>query len=592
MPHKKKHKKKSPTQKKDIKENKKNKEIKEKIKTPKKAASIFPKVGLIIFGLFLLLMTGIFMYFKLTRPQSIAELLPANQTVGFVEVTINPNNSQVSEATELLAKYSIYSIDKMEKMLKEKFQLDFSKDIEPWIGRRISFAVLAKDSSPYINFIPVAFLETRDKTKTIDFLKTLALKQGNDSFKETFYKKTPIYKYTLSHDLHFTFINNYLVFSSGEEGVKLIIDAQHSPTPKISSTKNFYKVRDNLPSNHIAFAYSNFELALKSLNHNPKLLKEKMQQLKAFNPYLKLFKAIGFVLVADKPSLKIQQFALLNTDFLSGDGFIKSEKKYNPILPELVEKNIVFYSGGQDLTQQLQRLMEIFKTNQNTDTAVFEGALRNEIARFFGKNINLEEHIYPLLKGEYALVQGVSEKQPDIKLLLELKDSEKDKSRFEALMKNFQKVSAVFAPQEVEIELPDGTKATELVANQEAISADTKIYKGYEIKSINMGEKPWGVHYVVIDHKGKTIAIIASQLESIKKSINAAKEDHDNLTKSSIYSEEVLKQLSYADEISFANIQYFQLKKIRKYLEPFAETVISKNYFTDGISTIYSFRVR
>lgn len=568
-----------------------------KTKTIKKFNfALVSKTFLLLGALFLLIVMVYFLYNKFTRPQSISEILPADTTLGYLELNIDTSTSQLEELNTIFSKYTAYKPDTLKKQLESALQISLETDIQPWIGRRVSMAVMTEKNGSYIRYLPVGFIEVTDKEATLEFLRNQSLKQ-EDELKEHFYQKTPYFQFPSSYNLNFTFINNYLVFSNYDSAIKSLIDAQFNSSKKIIATQEFHKIRNNTPQTNIAFAYVNVKHTLQALSRNPSLLRSKTRELQNFSPYINLFNSIGFAVVADEPNLRIQQFAYLDKDKFPEQQFISTEQQFSRDLAPFIEKNIALYAGGQNMTDQIKNTFEILKANTSTGSIVFEGVLYNEVARFFGSEISLEQHIYPLLRGEYAFVIGVSENKPDIKLLLELTEPEKDISRFNSALENFRKVSALFTPKVVERELPDGTIAQEIVANEDAIVSETDNYAGQTINSLQMGEQPWGVHYSIIETEEKTIAVIASQKESIIATIDTLEAESENFTDSELFSKIARRQLPHAQEAIMANLHFLGLNSddlegtmLGAYLEPFNKFVMTKNYFDDGISTIYTFK--
>src|SRR5438105_774799 len=63
---------------------------------------------LMLVGLFALVFIGIFLFHKIFRPQPLAQLLPADSTVGLVELNIDSGSSQPKQFFELLKNYPVY----------------------------------------------------------------------------------------------------------------------------------------------------------------------------------------------------------------------------------------------------------------------------------------------------------------------------------------------------------------------------------------------------------------------------------------------------------------------------------------------------
>lgn len=541
------------------------------------------------FATILLVLIGFFLYHKFTQPQSIAEILPAEKTIGFLEINIDPMDSQTQQAFKQLKKTPQYQeIETKVKAISLLQNIDLVADLAPWIGRRAGIALFKDNAGINVQVTPLLFIENRSQPETLKFMKSLAI-NADDTLNEKTHQKHQVYNFTLGQTVHFTFINNYLVIGRTEKDIHTIIESQFSPEPKIASTSQFHRVRNNLPSTNFAFAYSNFDNTREALSKNSKLIKLKLQELKSAFPYLSLIDGVGVVAVAEENKISLQYFNALDPQELNGQELISTDITYRPHLTKFIEKDIAFFAGGRDLATQIQVVTEILR--QEKTPSNFENDINNLFQRLFGAEVSLTQDIFPLLDAEVAFSQGISDEFNDFKFIIELNEPTADKAKFRKAVAAFKKIAARFVTKKVERILPDGTQTMELVANPEAVEVFQTPYSGYNIESIKMGDNPWGVHFVFIKHQGQEVAIISSKLDSIKKTIDLIKNQAPSLNENPLYINEVTRFISHADALVFFNFKVYNLEEISPYLAPLRSAIISSNIFADGVSTIYTFNL-
>lgn len=546
---------------------------------------------LMLIGIFALSFIGYFLFGKMFQAQSIAELLPED-TVGILEINIDGASSQTKKFISLLGKYPAYSQEGLIQLVNLLLPIDYKNDLEPWLGRRIGMAIIGgKSQDQGIN--RVYFIESRDREKAIEFLKNRAA--DRDDFTSTDYNGHTIYSYKVSQMFHGTFLNDYLVIGENAEIIKQLIDHTIGSELRLSDNADYRKVANNLPQGALIFGYVNIEKLFDVLSKDPKFAAEKGQDLMAFKTFIHLFKAEGVTIFAEEKRLAMQTFTALNKEALDGQNFITFNEKYQGELLNLANEETVLFAGGHDITKELNRIQEIFTSSTGTSSLIFEGLLEAQKFQYFGKDISMNEDIYPLLSGEYLFTVENSFEKPIITLFLELKDKNKDTQRLEKVMAEFIKTSGFFTPHVQEVTLPDGTKGQEIVAVAEKIERSEEKYNDANITLLRIGNTGWSIAYTIIDD----VAIFSTNKESLTKIIDRKEGTIEtNLRTTPFFNENIQPVLRTADEIMNVKLgavtQFFGLNEdsiLSNYFVPFANLTITKNYFEDGISTIYLIEV-
>ena len=531
---------------------------------------------------------GSFLFGKFFRPQSLAELLPADETLAFVEINVDGSDSQTGQFYDLLKRYPVYQAENVIKLINYLIPVDYRTNIEPWLGRRMGAAVIKIENKMDFAF----FVESRDQNKTLEILKKQAMEKFNDELVTSDRNGINVYSYKFSHSLNFIFLNNYLVASSNDKILDKLIESYVKNSAKVSADSDFQKVSNNLPHGGLAFAFVNLNKYYDAMGSDPAFVAQKGRYFSALKPFLSMFKAEGLSVFSEKDKFVAQTFTSINGDSpqTQNGNYITFDKKYQGKLLDFANEVPVFVAGGQDLTRELNRMEEIFKSGANASSMIFNGLLEAQKQKYFGNEISLKTDIYPLLKGEYLFSIDNSFEKPVINLMLTLSDKINDPSRLDKLITAFVKSGGVFSTHLKSVTLPDGTIGQELVSTPEQITRSQESYRGADLTTLKLGETNISIFSAVIDDK----FIVSTDKNSIVKIIDRVSSKTLGLAGTENFTKNFKPLLTTADEIfnlrlgaltSLLGLDQNQL--IQPYLLPFVDLTLAKNYFTDGISTIY-----
>ncbi len=574
------------------------------IKSPVKRRVLKPrrnghriKGGILAFtGIFVLIFFGYFIFGKIFSPQPFADLLPYKSTIAFVEVDVDGSDAQTKQFYSLMKKYQVYSPANIIRLFDFVTPLDFTNEIEPWLGRRIGAAMSDfKDQEGRSRFSPIFIFESRDNEKALDFMKGRALIGSKDEIVTSDYSGFRVYSYKYSHNINFTFINNYLLLTIDENTLHRLLDSVSGGETKLGQDSGYRKVSNNLAHGGLIFGYVNMAGLYDALVSDPAFISQKGRYFATLRPFLEMFGSIGVSLFAEENRFAAQTFTTVNDKSGDGTGYISFQKKYQGNLLSLADISPVLLAGGYDLTKEFQRIEELFDASSGASTVMFDGFLESQKQKYFGNTISLKNDIYPLFKGEYLLTVGNSFEQPQIVLSLEMTDKENNLSKMEKLIDAFVKTSGIFSPQVRTVTLPDGTAGKEIVSSREQITRLDQTYEGLRLITLKLGETDWSL-YIANDDKR---IIAGTDHDAVKREMDRAMgKGVEGFVTTEHYESSVVPAMRNADEIINLKVGavtgYFGLNEnpsFRPYLMPFSDLAVTKNYFTDGISTIYLLEV-
>lgn len=555
---------------------------------------------LTLIGLFALTFIGLFLFGKFFRPQALAEFLPLQETVAVLEVNTDGASDQIKQYFDTVKNYPVYQKSGLESLIGTLINVDFKNDVESWLGRKVGVALIQFQSAEAgaensMVFNPVIFIESRNHELTLEKIKNRAMQESKLDLVYGEYKGFKLYSYTTSGRFHFMFINNYLVLAKDEETLKFIID-QFSNGKKLSEDESYIKVVNNLPQNNVAFGYMNFEKFFEAmLQNDPKFVAEKGQDYMALKPFISLFKANGVVLMAEKGKFVAQEYTLMDKEKLGDQEFITFSEKYNGKLLALANPDPVMLAGGHDVVKEIKRLQELFKAGTKTSSLIFEGILEAQKEQYLGKDISLKDDIYPLLEGEYLVTVEKSFEEPVITLFLEMKNTNEDSVRLEKLVTAFVQTSGIFTPKINDVTLPDGTKGKEIIASPETIQRFDESFDGINITSLQVGNTGVTLYYTTVSQN----LVISTSHENIKNVIMRSNDKLDeNFTSAPFYQSNIKQSIQNADEMFTMKVGALsalmgltQNEALKPYVLPFGGMTVTKNYFADGISSIYQFEI-
>ena len=387
--------------------------------------------------------------------------------------------------------------------------------------------------------------------------------------------------------MYLTFLNDYLVFTESEEMLTFLIDFQKETNEKLYNSPKYRKIDNNLPLNRTAFLYLDFKKVNPGFFKQFSFLNDNTIVMEVISPLLQLFDAEGICLVAMDENFALQSFMSLNEGTSENSQYLSLEEKYNARLAAYLPADALAFWGGENLEYQLKRLTEIVADGKPSTMALFDTVLQNYTKKYFGNDVNFNLDLLPLLSKEFALALENVNGKTTYKLLFELDEPESEIQKVHQMANNFASVGAIFEPKVVEHKLPDGTIGKEIVAFPEEITKTESSYKEFTIYELKMGKQGWGIYYTVVNN----VAIVTTDLDSIKNSVDIEKNLKPSLKNSSIYASSLEPILKSSDEITYLNLEkiiplIWQDKAKSTFFDTVSSISSGRNYFNDGVVTI------
>lgn len=423
---------------------------------------------IIILGILCTLFVAIFLYYKVIRIPGFPELLPANETVAYLEFSS-------SLPPEIL------------KKINETWSVDWQKDVMPWAGEK-GAVVLLKGSDDSANSVPIRFqplllLKVRSIEQAFAFMKTYKNPSGQT-------KELPVLNFHAysTPTLHFVFVDSVLAISPSQAGLMAFLKAQTSLQQHLGSQSDFIKTTKNmtavpLPIGRQALRPDTHRNSSRpfSLYIEPQQLPQEIwrtlsEYLPQMPPVVLPFSAIGISAQTHNGEWQGSSYALLEESINLGQ-----EQAYRALLLPYLPSGFSFILAGQNLAVQLHKLEAMLDGTKNSTHIKL---LTQAVTQTYLPGLDFEKDIEPMLSGEFALTMDPSK----ILFVLQL-DYKTAQAQIEKLRESFAKIAPTFAPQTRDLELADGTKAQELIPDPTQVKTYSESFEGIAIKGFLMGRR-------------------------------------------------------------------------------------------------------
>jgi uncharacterized protein DUF3352 len=194
------------------------------------------------------------------------ELVPPD-AFAYGNVFLDPSTHQKQALRDLLQKFPGAGApdearDTLESFLDDALAdtgIDFTHDIEPWLGRQIAFSVLPPATAEEAPGV-IGYVATTDAGKTIDAVERARREQGvnldSDSYRDVDYKTGPAGTTT-------GIVRDFLVIATGQESFKRVVDASEGES--LATEGEFDRTTSLLPSDRSALFYFSLSGLVRSL---------------------------------------------------------------------------------------------------------------------------------------------------------------------------------------------------------------------------------------------------------------------------------------------------------------------------------------
>ncbi|MEK7172287.1 MAG: hypothetical protein AAB739_05260 [Patescibacteria group bacterium] len=359
--------------------------------------------------------------------------------------------------------------------INQFLNIDWNKDILPLAGEKGAFALLKNNDSKRI--FPVFFLQTKSREQTLQFL--------ND------HKKLPA-------DNEITFLN---------DGTALLVSSLYKPSSgaRLSENKDFIRLRQNL--NSPWFAYANTK------NFTPEIENFISQFLPKMPITLPAFKSIGITAENNENIWQGRSYAINSREII-----VQNEQAYRAILLPFLPADFEIILSGQNLPSQINKMNSLQAQDSNIPSA-------SDFLTTFKQQYLDGTDFENLFSKEFAV--AINGEKILAATELTGKNEEKQISLLrEAFMKNAGNPTLITR----DVELPDGTKAKELMPDFSAANTSNENFYGIKINKISFGRGK-----IIYDSATQNKLFVSNDLETLKKSLLLTREGGRSIRETPLY---------------------------------------------------------
>jgi hypothetical protein len=527
--------------------------------------------ALVFIGFALLLLFIAYLLWFMANDKSVANYLPEDRTIAFAEF------EDLSLPVQMQSDET-FSLDKIEGLLKKIYDIDYKNAVSSWADGRFGIALIKNLDE---NSTPVIFMITHSRRKTLAFFENLAL--PDEKLEKSGSLRLPIYSYPQSQPFSFAFIGPYVFISSSVTPLAVIQEVYEGSAPAITSQKDYQKTLSNMPRNSWMRGYVNYQ----ALN-----FKGNVAVSNIVEPLKYVINHFALAIRKNPDGFHFNTFLNLTPDLLA---LREEHRDKTPFAYKLTDyissKNIMLYIGGANLSLEWENTLDTISNLNPAYGIILEGAVRAQVSKVFGSEVDLRNDIYPLFSDEYAFAVAGQEdgKRINISLLLSHDNKEFVEAKLEKMMKGFRYLAAQFAPKVRVVVLPDGTESRELVADISRLEENSENYQGTQVTCLEVKDTSSGFCYAVTDE----LLIITNNRDTAKGIIDLTISPKYMLSQHQPFRQTIGNLSKVSDEITFIDLQealpafnanpYYQLAE--KYLKPLSAVSWVKHYFDDGVST-------
>jgi hypothetical protein len=442
------------------------------------------------FGFFMLFFAAAFLLQKIENREIIAKFLPAEQSIGLIEINFDPDKP----ANQLLISRYAPELESLKSILPS------SEYLQKMWGGKAAFALLKNQNGQSV--IPVFFLKFNDYSRFQDWLISLQIDGQSDNLIEDNFYGQKVLSFRKGQQFNLLITGNYLVIAEQKSTLELIAKTTAGLTDSLYQTSQYNQVYSSLPQQNLLFAYLDSDKLLQVANKSPGFLEQRLSQFQLFYPFLKMFSAESIAVNAELKEQKLQivaqQLSSFNQAELPSADFFQTEYFYAGKLDQFLPDSpqTVFSFRGVNLLDQKNKLEAYFRDKSDLEKLVFSGSLEKIRQDFLSNNltsrdqIDLDRDFFPLFQDEYLFfISKDSQNNPDYSLVLYSSQPENALLKFKKVLGQLSiKLLAEESVRTVEKTLPDGTKSSEVVSDISPDSnSDQSSSAGNPVEIINLG---------------------------------------------------------------------------------------------------------
>lgn len=483
-------------------------------------------------GVFALSFVGYFLYFQVSGPKAVDEVLPADDLVFLAEFERN----DLEEFLQQNASFKTYFFEPLMQQYFNQNLADFNDQAKKWLGNKMAIANYQKETEVYY-----LLLENNNQRKALEFLRSLGLK--GEELKKEEYKNSMILSFSQSLNVKCSFLYGYLICSNESDALKKLIDFNQLELGALSALGNYNKVKNNLPK----FPGGKLYFNLQKIDFSAFEF--------YFGPLKEYLREGGIAFTQTEEGVRLNSYLALEKG-LTATGSIALK---NELADFVSAENLAFYFNGTNLTQSVKQIFKIWDKASPYFQIILEGMLRARVVDYFGAEVSLEEDFYPLLSNGYAVEVQLLPK-PRVKIILEVKDEAQTKAILAKMLEGVYLKNAILKAEKKEIVLRDESVVKELQIDDSQVQKTQTDFEGVKIEFVQMPENISGFAYAFVDDQ----VFISNDPEFIQPNLHLLQDPTKSLSNSPIYQKIKALMLLEGEETSF-----FDCKQLRAFLEVF-----------------------
>lgn len=518
--------------------------------------------GLVVIGALGVLFLLAYMIYMNWPQRSVAEFLPAQETVAYAEISDLSLPAKIEATTDQ---------SQLAQSLGQPFGIELLPMLESFGRGRLAYALI---QDPYMNNHPVLFIQAKSKGSALKHFRSLLLPGEALSLSAD---ENPTYSFPQGQSFSFKFLERYVAIAKSPETLALL---DTSTEENLQSEETYVKSINNLPRRKWMLGYLNF----RKLNFRDNLTLSNIVE-----PLKHAIHHVAFTVRKDQQGFHFNTFLNLNKNLLSLNEGESATKFSYQLTDYIVDEDVALYIGGANLEAEWQNTLETISNLNPAYGVILEGIVRAQANEVFGSQVDLRNDLYPLFGGEYAVAIGKAPGGKSVSLILAHKDKEFAETKLKKMAQGFRFLAAKFAPKISVVTLPDGTESRELVPDEGRVETSEENYEGFDINCTEVTGTASGFCYTVTDE----IIIVTNKKNLIEKTIDLSNAEGTFLSQNASFRKSLSNLSKVSDEITYLNfdnfVSVFNANQYIQALSPLLAKLDSaswvKHYFTDGVST-------
>jgi hypothetical protein len=416
------------------------------------------------------------------------------------------------------------------------FDIDWEKDILPWIGPKGGFALF-----PEGNFIIAVKYGNRKKAeKFADIFKI-----SSESFQTKNIGKGEIWTPAFSSDIAVGFYKGYFLFSTSQA----LLSEQFLNVQKISHNEKYQEIQRDIPYHWVAQLFLDTEKYTEYFSNEAKFSSTKP----LWEAFSQSIPGLGMTLKFEDGALNVESKFLTQEGIFSDAEILRDTNQTMPKLAQFTPQDVLFFTNGVDIYQKYLHTKKFLEDFHPQFSVIFDGILRGISRQYFGEKLDFEKDILSRLHGQYAIIWDVKDPtNPFIELGLITgfggPDMEQNLSELHDIVHVAQ---SQFSTEKKAVKLPDGTIREELVAKERTnIPIQKKEFEGVTYFTLENSTEEKQFSYAFTEG----YLIFSTHENQLWKMISASQGISESLAQNEDFRESILFRYSPSESYGFFNL--------------------------------------